>query len=125
MDISLSSINAKTGELKWSGANNPLWYIHDNELKEISPDKQPIGKHDKAVPFTTHNVSLKKGDTVYLFSDGYADQFGGEKGKKFKYRQFQELLLTNSSNTMENQKLQLEKALMNGKEALSRWMISS
>jgi tetratricopeptide (TPR) repeat protein len=103
MDISLSSINTKTGELKWAGANNPLWYMQDNELKEVAPDKQPIGKHDKATPFTTHIVNLHKGDTVYLFSDGYADQFGGEKGKKFKYRQIQNRLKEMASLTLKEQ----------------------
>ncbi len=103
MDISLSSINLVTGEMKWSGANNPLWYLHNNELKEIAPDKQPIGKHDRPTPFTTHSVNLAKGDTVYLFSDGYADQFGGEKGKKFKYRQLQTKLVEMATLNLKEQ----------------------
>ncbi len=104
MDISIASINTKTKELQWSGANNPLWYIHKNELLEIYADKQPIGKYYNSKPFTTHNVKLQKGDTLYLFTDGYADQFGGEKGKKFKYKQLHDLLLTNAEVTMKEQK---------------------
>jgi len=111
MDISLCCINKKTNEIEWSGAYNSLWYIHSGEIKEVPADKQPMGKYDKPFPFKTHSLKAAKGDTLYLFTDGYADQFGGPKGKKFKYKQFQELLLANSSDTMENQKLQLEKAL--------------
>jgi serine phosphatase RsbU (regulator of sigma subunit) len=83
MDISLCSLNTKTNELLWSGANNPLWYVSANNLNEIKGDKQPIGKTDDPKPFTTHKIELQKGDTIYIFTDGYADQFGGEKAKKF------------------------------------------
>jgi tetratricopeptide (TPR) repeat protein len=111
MDISLCSINTQTGEVQWSGANNSLWYAQDNVLKEIDPDKQPIGKYENAQPFTTHKLQLKKGDTLYLFTDGYADQFGGPKGKKFKYKQLQELMVESGKLPMEEQKLLLEKSL--------------
>lgn len=103
MDISLCSLNTQTREMKWSGANNPLWYMEDNLLKEIAPDKQPIGKYDKVMPFKTHKLTLKKGDTVYLFSDGFADQFGGEKGKKFKYRQIQNKIIELASTSLKQQ----------------------
>jgi tetratricopeptide (TPR) repeat protein len=103
MDISLCSLNTKTREMKWSGANNPLWYLQNNELKEIRPDKQPIGIYDKVKPFTTHNIKLNQGDTVYLFSDGYADQFGGDKGKKFKYRQIQTKILEFATSSLKEQ----------------------
>jgi tetratricopeptide (TPR) repeat protein len=103
MDISLCSLNTKTREMKWSGANNPLWYIQNNELKEIRPDKQPIGSHDKVKPFTTHSLKLDKGDTIYLFSDGYADQFGGDKGKKFKYRQIQTKIMEFATSSIKDQ----------------------
>ncbi len=98
MDISFCTIsiqkdkNKKT-KLNWSGANNPLWYIQDGELKEISATKQPIGKTENPKPFISHVVELNKGDMFYLFTDGYADQFGGEKRKKFKYKPLKELLL--------------------------------
>ena len=94
MDISLFSI--KGNEVKWAGANNPLWYIFStsDKMVEIKADKQPIGKTDNPLPFATHLIDVNKGDTLYLFTDGYADQFGGPKGKKFKYKQFEDLLVS-------------------------------
>ncbi len=104
MDISLCKINLSTNEMEWSGANNPLWVIKntppdsepffDEILNgiEIKPDKQPVGKHLLQKPFTNHHLTLEPGDEIILFSDGYADQFGGPKGKKFKYRNFKLLL---------------------------------
>jgi len=93
--------------LKYAGANNPLWIItssidgreeldkthlkstHGGKyLVEIKADKQPVGKYLETKPFTTHSIELQSGDIIYIFSDGYADQFGGEKGKKFKSRTF-------------------------------------
>ena len=120
MDISLCYIDKKTNEIQSSGAYNSLWYIQKGEMKEIPADKQPIGKYDKPLPFHTHKLSLIKGDSLYLFTDGYADQFGGPKGKKFKYRQLQELLLTNANSTMEKQKTQLEKTLDEWKDGLEQ-----
>jgi Stage II sporulation protein E (SpoIIE) len=111
MDISLCAINKKTDDVKWAGANNPLWYICNEEMKEIAPNKQAIGKTDIASPFTTHTISLKKGDILYLLTDGYADQFGGEKGKKFKYKPLKEMLLKNSKNSPSQQKEKLENTL--------------
>lgn len=104
MDISLCYLNKNT--LTWSGANNPLWLIKDNknEIIEITADKQPIGKYAEIKPFTSHTISLSKGDIIYLFTDGFADQFGGPKGKKFKYKQFSELLVSIKDQPMERQK---------------------
>jgi serine phosphatase RsbU (regulator of sigma subunit) len=87
MDISLCKIDFSTRQLQWSGANNPLW-IFGEELLEISPDKQAIGLTNTPKPFTTHDLQLHKGDLLLLFSDGYADQFGGEKAKKLKSANF-------------------------------------
>jgi hypothetical protein len=81
----------------------------DSEWVELAPDKQPIGRFDRVKPFTTHTVNLRKGDCIYLFTDGYADQFGGAKGKKFKYKQLQEILLANSDKPMAEQGKILEK----------------
>lgn len=108
MDISLVSINTKTLEIKWAGANNPLWYISDNEWNSITADKQPIGRSFDPHPFQTHILQLKKGDVLFLFTDGYADQFGGEKGKKFKYKPLQEMLKNNSPLPMSTQEDLLE-----------------
>jgi tetratricopeptide (TPR) repeat protein len=120
---SLSSQERVGVRLKYAGANNPLWVIRpchserreesidaslplsmtDFELLEVKPNKQPIGKYAEPKPFTTHTIELEKGDTIYLFTDGFADQFGGPKGKKFKYAQLKELLLSIQDKTMEDQ----------------------
>ncbi len=115
MDISLCSLELSDNniQLEWSGANNPLWYIRNDaptELIEVKADKQPIGKYGEAKPFTTHTIQLQKNDTLYIFTDGYQDQFGGEKGKKFKAAKLKELLISIQSENMENQKQILDKA---------------
>ncbi|NQV53997.1 MAG: SpoIIE family protein phosphatase [Flavobacteriales bacterium] len=106
MDIALCALNTKTRTLQYAGAQNPLWIkrISSTELEEIKPDKQPIGKYSDPKPFTNHTLQLEAGDTFYIFSDGYADQFGGPKGKKLKYKPFKELLLSINSKAMEEQK---------------------
>jgi serine phosphatase RsbU (regulator of sigma subunit) len=104
MDISLCVYDEMTREVKWAGANNPVWIITgEGELKEIKGDKQPIGKYEMRKPFNTHSLLLKETDSPYLFSDGYADQFGGPKGKKFKYAQLKKLLLANFKSNMQLQ----------------------
>ena len=120
MDISLVAISQSSLAISWSGAYNPLWYAQDGELKEVAPDKQPIGKHDGQKPFSTHSLNLKKGDILYLFTDGYADQFGGPKGKKFKYKQLQEKLLAMAEQSMDKQKEMLEETLDNWKGNLEQ-----
>lgn len=103
MDISLLSINENNKQIKWSGANIPLCYISENKLVEIKADKQPIGKAENTKPFTTHSIVYKKGDVFYLFSDGYADQFGGPRGKKLKTKALKKMLLSNIHLPMEEQ----------------------
>jgi serine phosphatase RsbU (regulator of sigma subunit) len=116
MDISLGSLwisdDGSRAILLWSGANNPLWIIRggSGEFEEIKPDKQPIGKFAAARPFTTHEVLLTKGDTLYIFTDGYQDQFGGEKGKKFRASELKELLLASQNKNMVAQKKILDDA---------------
>lgn len=106
MDISLCALNTANGELHWAGANNPLWILRkgSSEIGEIKADKQPIGKMEQMNPFNTHSLNLHKGDTIYIFTDGFVDQFGGDKGKKFKSANFKNLLLTIQNETMEKQK---------------------
>jgi serine phosphatase RsbU (regulator of sigma subunit)/tetratricopeptide (TPR) repeat protein len=104
--------------LHWAGANNPLWIIKKNpegvtELVEVKPNKQPIGKVDNPESFTTHTIELHEDDTIYIFTDGYQDQFGGEKGKKFKAAQLKDLLLSIQDKTMDEQKEFLDKAFEN------------
>jgi serine phosphatase RsbU (regulator of sigma subunit) len=109
MDIALCSLKLPSreglgGVLKYAGANNPLWIIRKGEIIETKANKQPIGQSDNLQPYTTHKIELEKGDSIYIFSDGYADQFGGEKGKKYKAANFKRLLLSLQSEKMEKQK---------------------
>ncbi len=92
MDISLACFNHQTNMLQWTGANNPLWIFREEEILVTSPDKQPVGQFDGAKPFTTHEMQLEANDWIILFSDGYADQFGGPKNKKYKYATFKEFI---------------------------------
>ena len=92
MDISLAAINRETLTVEWSGANNPLLYFQNNTLQVITADRQPVGKYERYLPFTTRSIQLNKGDIIYLFTDGYADQFGGERGKKLMFKYFKQLL---------------------------------
>lgn len=117
MDAVFCTLNLKTLELQLACANNPVWIVRNGQLAETIPaDKIPIGKSPKEdVPYTLHTYQLLKGDIVYSFTDGYADQFGGPKGKKFKYKQLQELLLNNSHSNMDQQKKILEKTIMDWK----------
>ena len=106
MDIALCSLNFEMGKcnLKYAGANNPLWIIRNNDLIETKADRQPIGKFENVKPYTTHNVELFKGDSVYIFTDGYADQFGGQNDKKFSIKRLKRLLLSiNDKSTMQQQ----------------------
>ncbi len=118
MDITLCSLEGN--KLLFAGANNPLWMIRNGVHTEMKADKQPIGKFDAPKPFTTHACELQKGDLLYLFSDGYADQFGGPKKKKFKYKAFQELLLANCNKTMEEQKQVLDETIEQWKGELEQ-----
>ena len=130
MDISLLKIKSDTSisadknlvHVQWSGANNPIWIIKNSvssngvenkEIIEIKADKQPVGKYDDRRPFATHQLILQKGDRLYLFTDGYADQFGGPKGKKFKYRQLEDLLVSTAHLDLNDQKQALENAFEN------------
>jgi serine phosphatase RsbU (regulator of sigma subunit) len=108
MDISLAAIDQAKGEIKWAGANNPLWYIQGGEMKEITANKQAIGKTDNPKPFTTHTLNLDPGDSIYLFTDGFPDQFGGPKGKKLKYKLFQEIIVQKHGSSFMDLKKDLE-----------------
>lgn len=94
MDIALCAIDHAAGELHFAGANNPMYVIRNGQLTQYNGDKQPIGAYIKdQKPFTSTTIKLQKGDCIYIFTDGVADQFGGPKGKKFKYKQLQQLLV--------------------------------
>ena len=142
MDIALCSLKFNISSFKltgpqtvamlqYAGANNPLWIIRpisknlepqtlNFELIEVKPNKQPIGKTDNPLSFTTHEIQLQKGDTIYVFTDGFADQFGGPKGKKLMYKPFKELLLFIQDKTMDEQKIVLEKHFEEWKGSLEQ-----
>ena len=120
MDISLCAFNLKDNLVAYSGAINSLYHIRKDQLNEIKGDKQPIGQYAEIKPFTQHEIQLEKGDKVYLFTDGYPDQFGGEKGKKFMYKRFRELLLKVSSKNIDAQEQELEQELMGWKRDLEQ-----
>ncbi|MBK7668487.1 MAG: tetratricopeptide repeat protein [Sphingobacteriaceae bacterium] len=120
MDISLCLLNKKTNEIDWAGANNPLWIVREGKIIEFKPNKQAIGKVDKPLLYQTHKVKLQKDDNIYIFTDGYADQFGGPNGKKFKYHQLVELMITISAMPIAEQKIKLETEFHNWKGNLEQ-----
>ena len=112
MDIALLTIDTKTNQYEFSGAQNPLYIINsENELTVIKGNKYPIGSSIEPKIFDNHYIETKKGDMIYLFSDGYIDQFGGPKGKKFMRKRFKELLLSIHTNNMETQKVILDNTI--------------
>ncbi len=116
MDIALCVYDRDTAQLEFSGAYNSLYLIRNNELEEYKADRMPISYYgDIYQSFNNQLIQIKPGDTIYIFSDGYADQFGGPKGKKFKYRALQELLLSIHTESMEQQKQILEQQFMDWK----------
>jgi ligand-binding sensor domain-containing protein/serine phosphatase RsbU (regulator of sigma subunit) len=118
MDIALVSLNTETLELKYAGANNNLYLIRNGEFEEIQADRMPVGRYLVKKDFAEHTFQLKEGDIFYIFTDGYADQFGGPKGKKFKYSSFKKILLENKDLPMEQQAEKLT-------SSLKMWMASA
>jgi ligand-binding sensor domain-containing protein/serine phosphatase RsbU (regulator of sigma subunit)/ABC-type amino acid transport substrate-binding protein len=110
MDMVVCKYNRQDHRLHFAGANNPLYLVRDEELTEYKTDKMPVSIHEVMDPFTRHEVKLKPGDCVYIFSDGYADQFGGPNGKKLKYRPFKDLLISNINQPMNEQGILLDRA---------------
>jgi serine phosphatase RsbU (regulator of sigma subunit) len=104
MDISLCCYDPSSMMLKWAGANNPLLVLNTKGLTEFKADKQPIGKYTDPKPYTEHSIQLQKNDTIYLYTDGYQDQFGGDKGKKFKASSLKALFLSIHTKPVGEQK---------------------
>ena len=113
MDCSLVCFDLKNNQLIYSAANNPIWIVRDGVIIELKPDKMPVGKGEKTDSFSLQSVELQSGDALYLYTDGFADQFGGPKGKKFKYKQLNELLLSVKDLPLPNQKDKLESTFIN------------
>jgi serine phosphatase RsbU (regulator of sigma subunit) len=114
MDIALCLVNGS--KISFSGAQNPLWVVRKNSttIEEYTASKQPIGQFHKHLEFIQHEILLEKGDSFYLFSDGYKDQFGGDNGKKFKNTAFKKLIIQLQSLDIEKQKVVLA-------EEFDRW----
>jgi serine phosphatase RsbU (regulator of sigma subunit)/Tfp pilus assembly protein PilF len=113
MDISLCVL--ENNNLYWAGANNPLFIVRKGTLIEYTANRQPIGKYAGTSPFDSHTITLEKEDMIYIFTDGFQDQFGGEKGKKFMVKKFKELLIQLSSLPLIQQKEQLMEAFVSWK----------
>lgn len=121
LDIALLLIDEKTHEIQYAGANNPIYHVKDNKLIEYKADRMPIGIHMHFnEPFTYRTLDISPGDVIYMFTDGYADQFGGPEGKKFRYKKFREMLLENHQKPFSEQKKILEETFMNWKDDQSQ-----
>ena len=127
MDCSLISFDFNEKKLIYSAANNPILIVRASKgtenpsLENYPADRMPVGKHLKDnIPFIQKEIDLNEGDMVYMFTDGYADQFGGEKGKKFKYKQLEELLISISDKPMDTQKQILSQTFDNWKGNLEQ-----
>lgn len=104
MDASIIVIDKTRSKVTIVSANNPVWIIRNNELTEIIPDRMPIGKHDNQdISFKQHEVHVQNGDLIYTLTDGFADQFGGSKGKKFMTKNLRKLLADNANLPMKEQ----------------------
>jgi len=101
MDMALVVIDLAGMYMEFAGANNPLYMIREDELNETKADRMPIAFQIETGGFSNHKIELSKGDTFYLFTDGYADQFGGPKGKKFMYKPFKRMLVDNREKSMQ------------------------
>jgi serine phosphatase RsbU (regulator of sigma subunit) len=108
MDIGICVIDKEKKKVEYSGAFFPLYLIRDNSLVEIKGDKLIIGMNPQGISYTVNEFDLKKDDILYIFSDGYVDQFGGNENKKFMYRRFRYLLTTIHRFPMNDQKSILE-----------------
>jgi len=113
MDLALVAYDRKEKYLEYSGAFNPLYLVRNGEILETKADKQSIGRSgfNTDMVFKTHRIDIEPGDTVYLFSDGYADQFGGELMKKFKYKNLKETILKVQAESMLQQRVILDNTI--------------
>lgn len=130
MDIALCRLESFSDEgatLQYAGAHNPLWIVRNGELLETKANKQPIGKFDVSQPFTSHDIQVQKGDAIYVFSDGFSDQFGSDTeasaqqgGKKYKSGRFKKFLVSISSKPMGEQHRLIEQEFMRWKGDLEQ-----
>jgi serine phosphatase RsbU (regulator of sigma subunit) len=118
MDIALCTL--ENNQLQYAGAHNPLWVVRKDEIIELKANKQPVGKFDNLQPYTTHTLDLEIGDTLYLFTDGFHDQFGGKLGKKYKSVKFKSFLLSIQSLSMAAQLEKLDQEFESWKGELEQ-----
>jgi len=116
MDMALCAFDLETEELMYAGANRPLLFVRNSELQEFKPNKHSLGGQTyDSKKFTNHSIKLMKGDLIYVFSDGFADQFGGPSGKKFKYSRLKDLIVNSIHLPLSEQKEFLETSFDNWK----------
>jgi serine phosphatase RsbU (regulator of sigma subunit) len=108
MDGIIICIDKKSNEITYAAANNEPILISNNQVIELPKDKMPVGKGERMESFCLRSITTAPGDVLYLYTDGFADQFGGPKGKKFKYKPLNELLLSFSNHPLEKQKDELD-----------------
>jgi serine phosphatase RsbU (regulator of sigma subunit)/tetratricopeptide (TPR) repeat protein len=112
MDVALLIFNEKMTKVEYAGANNPMILVRDGEVTEYKSNKMPIGIHlNVAQPFSSQEIEIQKGDMLYIFSDGYVDQFGGPDGKKFMIKNFRNMLGEIHRQDLETQKKIIETTL--------------
>ena len=117
LDISVCTIDTDKKVLQFAGANNDVLYNHNNEIKEIKGDKMPVGRYDTNEDFKLKEYNYTAGDTIYLFSDGFKDQFGGNRNKKYGKKRFKNILKNINNKDMQAQKDILETVLKNWKKS--------
>jgi serine phosphatase RsbU (regulator of sigma subunit) len=103
MDMSICVVNTQTQILSYAGANNPVFFIRNNEFEVLSPTKNPVGIYQREVRFAQTELKLMPGDRFYMFTDGFVDQFGGKNGDKLKKHRFVEAILKNHQHPMVEQ----------------------
>jgi serine phosphatase RsbU (regulator of sigma subunit) len=116
MDASIICFDFANNKFTYTAAQNPIWVIRDGALMEIKPEKMPVGKHDKdSVPFVGGVFEMEKGDVIYTLTDGFQDQFGGPKGKKFMVKKMREYVLSISHLSMKEQHTRISEVFSNWK----------
>jgi serine phosphatase RsbU (regulator of sigma subunit) len=120
MDGILLCIDKATNSVTYASANNSPVLVRENEIIELPKDKMPVGKGERDMSFKLYSMTVQKNDMLYLYTDGYADQFGGPKGKKFKYKQLNELLIANSTLNTEEQLTVLDQHFVNWRGVLEQ-----
>ena len=114
MDLAFCAIDIKTNKLQFAAAYNPLFLVRNGEILETKADRLAIGAYqiEEKFSYTNHELDLQKGDTIYIFSDGFVDQFGGKKGKKFMNKRFKKMLLGMQDMNMSDQEKYLDERLL-------------